>query len=164
LCIGSRAYIEMCKVWKRLLCCSFIYYSPEVNENVMLSLYIAWRHVEEGGRAPLILNFDYETGCSGSYPGCFTTCHLTNIPPTPFGHCVASTLGPRSILNSVYYVYLLSLRQLSHNPKLVQPASWSVERLSYYPSVWRHWRHDMQCACFVTLSPFLLTIVEVAKE
>ena len=37
--------IELGNVCKRWLLCSFIYYSPEEKENVMLSVYTARRHV-----------------------------------------------------------------------------------------------------------------------
>jgi hypothetical protein len=157
LYIGRIVDIELGNVCKRRLSCGFIYCSPEVKQNVVLSLYTAWRHVREA--PPLILNLGHESGCSGSYPGCFTTSLLTNVPPhTTFGHCVAGRLGPRGSLDSS------SLRELSHNPRLVHPVAWSVERLSYCPFVWRQWRQDMQCACDVTLSRVRLTIVEVEKQ
>ena len=99
---GSLVDNELGNVCKRWLSCSFIYYLPEVKENEMLSVYTAWKHVEEGVTAPLILNLGFESGCSGSHPGCFTTSHLTIAsPPTPFVHCVAVSVGPRSGLHSV---------------------------------------------------------------
>ena len=81
--------IELGNVCKRRLFCNLIYYSPEVKENLMLSLCTAWRHVGEGVTAPLILNLGYEIGCSGSHPGCFTTFQLTNVPLHPaLGLCI----------------------------------------------------------------------------
>ena len=89
--------IELGNVCKRRLSCSFIYCSPEVKENVMLSLYTAWRHVGEGVTVPLILNLGYESGCSGSHPGRFTTYHLTNVPPTnPIWALCSLQAGPQN--------------------------------------------------------------------